>query len=46
MLLFGYTFAGKMWVSLGWDVNAFEEGVVEKFWEEVEGVVKERLVVA
>jgi len=41
MLLFGYTFAGKMWVSLGWDVNAFETGVVERFWEEVGKGVEE-----
>jgi len=32
MLLFGYTFAGKLWVSLGYDEKGFEEGVVQKFW--------------
>jgi len=34
MLLFGYTFKGKLWISLGYDENGFAEGVVEKFWEE------------
>lgn len=32
MLMFSYTFVGKLWVCLGYDVNAFEEGVVERFW--------------
>jgi hypothetical protein len=32
MLLFGYTFAGKLWVSLGYDENGFDQGVVQKFW--------------
>ncbi|KAG8996935.1 hypothetical protein FRB93_000605 [Tulasnella sp. JGI-2019a] len=44
MLLFGYTFAGKMWISLGWDVNAFSDGVVECFWDEVEKGVGEMLL--
>lgn len=35
MLLFGYTFAGKLWVSLGYDENGFDKEVVEKFWENV-----------
>ncbi|KAG8881091.1 hypothetical protein FRB98_004548 [Tulasnella sp. 332] len=46
MLLFGYTFAGKMWISLGWDVNAFGEGVVQCFWAEVEKGVQEMLLAA
>ncbi|KAG1885501.1 hypothetical protein F4604DRAFT_1615682 [Suillus subluteus] len=33
MLLFGYTFAGKLWVSLGYDVNGFDKVMVEQFWE-------------
>lgn len=32
MLLFGYTFAGKLWVSLGYDENGFDQGIVDKFW--------------
>ena len=43
MLLFGYTFAGKLWVSLGYDENGFAEGVVEKFWAEVIGTLEEFL---
>ncbi|OSD03262.1 hypothetical protein PYCCODRAFT_1434677 [Trametes coccinea BRFM310] len=34
MLLFGYTFKGRLWISLGYDANGFEEGVVERFWKE------------
>ncbi|TCD62410.1 hypothetical protein EIP91_006938 [Steccherinum ochraceum] len=33
MLLFGYTFKGKLWISLGYDKNGFADGVVEKFWD-------------
>ena len=43
MLLFGYTFAGKLWVSLGYDENGFPEGVVERFWGEAIGAVEEFL---
>ena len=32
MLLFGYTFAGKLWVSLGYDKNGFDQSIVQKFW--------------
>jgi len=35
MLLFGYTFAGKLWISLGYDENGFEKIVVDSFWENV-----------
>ncbi|KAI6163872.1 hypothetical protein EDD17DRAFT_1475849 [Pisolithus thermaeus] len=35
MLLFGYTFAGKLWVSLGYDENGFDKEVVERFWQNV-----------
>ena len=34
MLLFGYTFKGKLWISLGYDENGFAEGVVDRFWKE------------
>ena len=32
MLLFGYTFAGKLWISLGYDENGFADDVVDRFW--------------
>ena len=35
MLLFGYTFAGKLWISLGYDENGLDKQVVESFWENV-----------
>jgi hypothetical protein len=35
IVLFGYTFAGKLWVSLGYDVNACDKVMVGQFWENV-----------
>lgn len=32
MLLFGYTFVGKLWLSLGYDENGFDKDTVERFW--------------
>ena len=32
MLLFGYTFVGKLWLSLGYDENGFDKEVVDRFW--------------
>lgn len=32
MLLFGYTFVGKFWLSLGYDANGFDDEVVQRFW--------------
>jgi hypothetical protein len=46
MLLFGYTFAGKLWISLGYDENGFEEVVVKTFWKNVKDAVDEFLVPA
>ncbi|KAI8990453.1 hypothetical protein BD414DRAFT_483694 [Trametes punicea] len=43
MLLFGYTFKGRLWISLGYDTNGFEEGVVERFWKEALDCVDEFL---
>ncbi|KAG8705951.1 hypothetical protein FRC08_001356 [Ceratobasidium sp. 394] len=43
MLLFGYTFAGKLWLCFGYDQNGFPEGVVEAFWDEVLAGVDEFL---
>lgn len=44
MLLFGYTFVGKLWVSLGWDVNGFDQAVVNAYWQGVLGGIEEFLV--
>lgn len=46
MLLFGYTFAGKLWISLGYDENGFEEVIVQNFWKNVVDGVEEFLVLA
>ncbi|CAE6455072.1 unnamed protein product [Rhizoctonia solani] len=35
MLLFSYTFVGKLWLCFGYDENGFERGVVEEFWNEL-----------
>ncbi len=43
MLLFGYTFVGKLWINIGYDENGFEERMVKKFWEEVVAGVDEFL---
>jgi hypothetical protein len=34
-LLFAYTFAGRLFFSLGYDKNAYPEGSVETFWDEM-----------
>ncbi|KAF8641188.1 hypothetical protein AX17_000823 [Amanita inopinata Kibby_2008] len=39
LLMFGYTFAGKLWVSLGYDENGFDKDVIETFWKNVLQVV-------
>jgi len=44
MLLFGYTFAGKLWISFGYDENGFDEKVVQTFWQNVNDAVDEFLV--
>lgn len=44
LLLFAYTFAGKLWFSLGYDVNGFKEGVVENWWSELQTGVDEFLL--
>ncbi|GAA5834846.1 hypothetical protein JCM11251_002041 [Rhodosporidiobolus azoricus] len=35
LLLFAYTFAGKLWFSLGYDANGFADRSVEKWWDEL-----------
>jgi hypothetical protein len=44
MLLFGYTFAGKLWVSLGYDINGFDKAMVEQFWGNVLQTMDELLL--
>ena len=34
LLLFGYTFAGKLWISLGYDENGLDKEMVEDFWQQ------------
>ncbi|KAI1789818.1 hypothetical protein LXA43DRAFT_892212 [Ganoderma leucocontextum] len=43
MLLFGYTFKGKLWISLGYDENGFADGVVDRFWKEAVDCVDQYL---
>jgi len=44
MLLFGYTFVEKLWVSFGYDKNGFQEDVVNTFWTRVTEAVDEFLL--
>nr|XP_018259757.1 uncharacterized protein I303_07825 [Kwoniella dejecticola CBS 10117]OBR81915.1 hypothetical protein I303_07825 [Kwoniella dejecticola CBS 10117] len=44
LLLFAYTFAGKLWFSLGYDKNGFPAGVIEGFWQECQNLIDEVLV--
>jgi hypothetical protein len=43
MLLFGYTFVGKLWLSLGYDEEGFEKQTVDEFWEGLRAAVDEFL---
>ncbi|KAF8746451.1 hypothetical protein RHS02_00683, partial [Rhizoctonia solani] len=43
MLLFSYTFVGKLWLCFGHDENGFDRAVVEEFWKEVVGGVDEMI---
>ncbi|KAG5220687.1 15-O-acetyltransferase Tri [Salix suchowensis] len=44
MLLFAYTFAGKLWVSFGYDENGFEEDTIQNFWDNVLSGIREFLL--
>lgn len=44
MLMFGYTFAGKLFVSLGYDQNGFERKTVDAFWSGVLSGITEFLI--
>ena len=35
MLMFAYTLAGRLFVSLGYDANGYPDGVVEGFYDEL-----------
>lgn len=43
MLLFGYTFVGKLWLSLGYDEEGFEKETVNTFWSGLQAAVDEFL---
>jgi hypothetical protein len=36
--------SGKLWLSLGYDVNGYEQGAIEGFWAEVQSLVREVLL--
>jgi len=44
LLLFAYTFAGRLWVSLGYDENGFEPGAIERWRTALVGGVDELLL--
>ncbi|KZT60374.1 hypothetical protein CALCODRAFT_480680 [Calocera cornea HHB12733] len=44
MLLFAYTFAGRLWLSLGYDENGFEKESVGRFWNGLLEGVREHLL--
>lgn len=43
MLLFGYTFVGKLWLSLGYDEEGFEKETINEFWDGLQAAVSEFL---
>ena len=43
MCLTGYTFVGKLWLSLGYDEESFEKETVGKFWDGLQAAVGEFL---
>ncbi|GAA6006593.1 hypothetical protein JCM10207_004987 [Rhodosporidiobolus poonsookiae] len=44
LLLFAYTFAGKLFLSLGYDSHGFEAGAIEAWWAELLKGVDELLL--
>lgn len=44
ILLFGYSFKGQTYLSLGYDQAGFEPGVVERLWDEMNDVTERLLV--
>lgn len=43
MLVFVYTFVGKLWLSIGYDEVAFEKETINKFWDDLQAGVGEFL---
>jgi len=41
MLMFAYTFVGRLWLSFGWDVNGYDAAIVERFWNETGACLQE-----
>ena len=35
---------GKLWISIGYDHNGFEPGIIEAFWNEIQVVVGQVLL--
>lgn len=44
LLLFAYTLAGKLWLSLGYDRNGFEDEAIPWWWADVLGLVNDVLL--
>jgi len=44
MLLFSYTFVGKLWISLGYDENGFEADTVQCFWKNLSASIEQLLI--
>lgn len=44
MLLFGYTFADKLWISFGYDENGFDRQTIKIFWNNVLDIVNKILI--
>ncbi|KAG8948424.1 hypothetical protein FRC04_009794 [Tulasnella sp. 424] len=44
LILFAYTFAGKLYLNLGYDVNGFKDDIVEAWWKDLQGGVEEFLI--
>ncbi|KAG8918261.1 hypothetical protein FRC01_001955 [Tulasnella sp. 417] len=44
LLLFGYTFAGKLTLNLAYDLNGFKDGIIEAWWKDLLGGCDELLV--
>lgn len=36
--------SSRLWLSLGYDMNGFQDGVIESFWSEVQALVEETLL--
>ncbi|KAG8894338.1 hypothetical protein FRC01_013029 [Tulasnella sp. 417] len=44
MLLFGYSFGGKLTLNLVYDLNGFKDGIIEAWWKDLLGGCDELLV--